>query len=63
LKAAAFNAALFEAFARTAWAWIVATQLFDQFLVTVDDAMTTFDRGFAVESPSGVYSSLQKLNS
>jgi hypothetical protein len=56
MKAFAFQAAFFEPLARTARARIIATQFFDQFLVTVDDAMTALDGGFAVESPSGAYS-------
>jgi hypothetical protein len=63
LKAAVFEAAFLEALARTAGAGIVMPELFDQFLVAVNDAMATLDGGFAVESPSGVCSSVQKLAS
>jgi hypothetical protein len=56
MKAFAFQAAFLEPLARTARARIIATQFFNQFLVTVDEAMTALDGGFAVESPSGAYS-------
>ena len=61
MKAFAFQAAFFEPLARTARARIIATQFFDQFLVTVDKAVTALDGGFAVESPSGACSWIQKL--
>jgi hypothetical protein len=56
VKVAAFEAALFEFFARTAGAEIVAPQLFHQFLVTMDEPVASLDGGFAVENPSGVCS-------
>jgi hypothetical protein len=56
MKAFAFQAAFLEPPARTARTRIVAPQFFDQFLVTVDKAVTALDGGFAVESPSGAYS-------
>jgi hypothetical protein len=63
MKAFAFQTALFEPLPRTARARIIATQFFDQFFVTVDDAMTALDGGFAIESPSGACSWIQKLKS
>jgi len=56
MKAFAFQTAFLEPLARPTRARIVATQFFDQFLVTVDEAVTALDGGFAVESPSGAYS-------
>jgi hypothetical protein len=61
MKAVAFKAAFLETLARSAWAWIVAAQLLDQFLVAMDEAKTALNAGFAVESPSGACSSIQKL--
>ncbi|HET7086547.1 MAG TPA: hypothetical protein VFI23_17400 [Rhizomicrobium sp.] len=63
MKAFAFQAAFFEPLARTAGARVVSAQFFDQFFVTVDNAVTALNGGFAVESPSGVYSWVQKLKS
>jgi hypothetical protein len=62
-KAVAVNAALPEPLARAAWAEIIAPELFHQLLVAMDDALAAFDLGLAVESPSGVCSSVQKLTS
>jgi hypothetical protein len=56
MKAFAFQAASLEPLARTTRTRIVATQFFDQFLVTVDEAVTALDGGLAVESPSGACS-------
>jgi hypothetical protein len=56
MKAFAFQAALLEPLTRSARAWIFATKFFDQFLITVDEAVTALDGGFAVESPSGACS-------
>jgi hypothetical protein len=63
LKAAAFEAAFPEAAARTARARIIPPELFDQFLVAANDPRAAFDLRLAVESPSGVCSSAQKLKS
>ena len=63
MKGLAFKAAALEAFAGAAGAGIVAAELFDQFLVTVNDAVTALDGGLAVESPSGACSSIQRLKS
>ena len=63
MKASAFEAALLEALAGAAGAWVVTAELFDQFFVAVDDTDATLDLRLAVESPSDVYSSAQKLKS
>jgi hypothetical protein len=63
MKAFAFEAALLKALARAAGARIIAAELFDKFLVAVDDAVAALDGGLAVESPSGACSSIQKLKS
>jgi len=47
--------------ARIARAGIVAAELLDQFFVAIDEARSAFDLRLAVESPSGVCSSIQKL--
>jgi hypothetical protein len=57
------DAAFLETLSRSARAWVVAAQPFDQFLVTMHDAVTALDAGFAVENPSGVCSLLQKPKS
>jgi hypothetical protein len=56
MKAFAFQTAFLEPLARPTRARIIATQFFDQFLVTVDKAVTALDGGFAVESHSGACS-------
>jgi hypothetical protein len=63
LKVTAFEAAFLEAAAGTARARIVAPKLFDKFLIAGDHARTALDVRLAVESPSGVCSSAQKLKS
>ncbi len=52
-----------EALSGTTRARIVTAKFFDEFFVAADDAMATLYGGFAIESPSGVYSSTQKLKS
>ena len=63
MKPAAFETASLEALARPARARVIAAELLDEFLVAMDDAIAALDPGFAVESPSGVCSSAQKLKS
>jgi hypothetical protein len=63
VKAAAGQAALFVLAAGTAGAGVVAAEFFNKFLVAVDPAFAAFDARFAVESPSGACSWLQKLKS
>jgi hypothetical protein len=63
MKALAFKAALLEAAAGSAGAWIAAAELFDQLFILAYDAMTTLDVRLGVKIPSGVYSSTQKLKS
>jgi hypothetical protein len=63
MKAVAFTAAALEPLAGAAGAEVVSPQLFDQFLVAVDNAVAALNGGFAVESPSGACSSIQKLKS
>jgi hypothetical protein len=62
-KALAFKTAFFEAAPGSTGAWIVATELFDQLFILADNALTALDLSFAVENPSGVCSSTQKLKS
>jgi hypothetical protein len=38
--------------AGAAWAWVIATQLLDQLLVSVHNAMTALDPGFGWEAPA-----------
>ena len=45
---------------RAAGAGVVAAELFEEFLVAVDDAEAALDVGFRVESPSGACSAAQK---
>jgi hypothetical protein len=63
MKAVAFEATAVEPLARVARAQVVTAQLFDEVLVAMNDAMAALDGGFAVESPSGACSSIQKLTS
>lgn len=63
MKAFAFDAAFFETLPRATWARVVTTKFFDQFFVAANDTVAALYGGFAVESPSGVYSSTQKLKS
>lgn len=63
MKASAFEAAFLEALAGATRTWVVATELFDQLFIAVDDADAAFDLRLAVESPSDVCSSAQKLKS
>jgi hypothetical protein len=62
-KAIAFDAAFLKSPTRLARARIVTAQLFDQFFVAMNNAMTALYVRLAVESPSDVYSSTQKLKS
>ena len=43
-----------------AWTEIVATQFFEQFLVTVHDSPTTLDVGFGWESPAALTGALER---
>jgi hypothetical protein len=50
-KPACFQAALLESFAAAAGAWIVPAQLFDEFLVAVNDLHASLDVRFGWEAP------------
>ena len=59
-KPAFFEAALLEAFAGTAGAEIVPAELFDEFLVAVDDSHALSDLGFGGETPPPLAHRLEK---
>jgi hypothetical protein len=61
LKAFAFEAAFSESFTGTARTRIATAELFDQFLVVVDNAATALHLALTVENPSGACSWIQKL--
>jgi hypothetical protein len=63
LKASAFETAILESLSRATGALIVTAEFLDKFLVAMHDAIAALHGGFAVESPSGVCSSIQKLKS
>jgi hypothetical protein len=62
-KALPFEAAFLKAATGPAGAWIVAAELFDQFFILTDNAITALDVRLTAKSPSGVCSSIQKLKS
>jgi len=57
------HAAILEAPAGSARAWVVAAELLDQLLVAMDHAIAALDACFAVEIPSGACSCARKLTS
>jgi hypothetical protein len=46
------HAAVLEFACRAAWAWVIATELFDQLFFTVHDALPALDSGFGWEAPA-----------
>ena len=62
-KAAFLETALLKAFARTAGAEIISSQLFFQQLVAVDDPQSTLDLRFGRESPTPLTHRLEKNSS
>jgi hypothetical protein len=63
MKAALLEAAPLEALAGAAGAQIIAAELLLQLFVAMDYAIPAFHAGLAVQNPSGVCSSAQKLKS
>jgi hypothetical protein len=63
LKASSLEAALLVPFAGAARTRIISPELLEKLLIAVNNAIAAFDFRLAVESPSGVYSLVQKLKS